>query len=441
MIALLLGVRGGVAPLVIDTEQYSEARLGRFLFNSTLSVWVACLVLLTITGVSSAQTLPEGVYHHHTRHYHVITDVDRRQLRAIMARMDAVAAAYLEAIPGFPIKGGKSAPLYLFTHARDYHRFLESLGIDSRGSGGMFFASQVEGGLSTWIENRSEERIFHVLQHEGFHHFANLRIGGEFPVWANEGFAEYFGQGQFVRGKLRLGTAPASRIERLREAVEQEAFFPLQEMLMMSSRDWNSRVRTSDVRARMQYDQAWALVHFLLHAERGEYRRALLIYVQETSSGTDLQTAASRAFGTTNFDAFQRKWIEYVESLEPDPVSTSIERLEFLGAGLMELHAQGTVVDSMEELRDALRRIEFEYEVRDGHTVRVLSSKDDALFEPPNSGHSRRKTTYEFKGGETHDAPSIEGLPTIEVSGLPVRVLLEWKTNPDGEAIPEVTIR
>lgn len=398
------------------------------------------LGLLGTTRPASAQTLPSGIQHHHTRHYHIISDVDRRTLAPIITRMDTVADAYLQAIPGFPIKGGKSAPLYLFRKAEDYHRFLGSLGIDSRGSGGMFFASQIQGGLTTWVEGQSEEWLFHVLQHEGFHHFADLRIGGTFPIWANEGFAEYFGHGQFVRGRLRLGVAPASRIDRLRKAIEEDAIFSLDEFLRMTTQEWNMRVRTRDRRAQTQYDQAWALVHFLLHAERGRYRQALLTYIRETSTGRDLDTAAERAFGTTNFNAFQRRWVEYMKQLEPDPVSTAMERLEFFGAGLLELHARGVTVSSVDELKGALRKIDFKHDIRDLHGVRSFSASDDALFEPPAPENPRRTPAFEFRT-ETRQGPDGPTLPTIEVSGMQIRVTLLWRKNADGTPMPHIEVR
>lgn len=304
----------------------------------------------------------------------------------------------------------------------------------------MFFASQIQGGLTTWVEDQSEEWLFHVLQHEGFHHFANLRIGGQFPIWTNEGFAEYFGHGQFVRGKLRLGVAPASRIDRLRKAIDEDAIFSLDEFLRMSLQEWNMRVRTRDRRAQTQYDQAWALVHFLLHADRGRYRQALLTYIKETSDGRDLETAAERAFGTTDFSAFQRRWVEYMQQLEPDPVSTAIERLTFFGAGLQELYSRGVTVSSIDELKQALRKIDFKHEVRDLHGVRSFDASDDSLFEPPTPENARRTPTYVLR---TETRQSFEGptLPVIEVTGIPVRVTLSWRKSGDGSPIPHIEVR
>ncbi len=357
----------------------------------------------------------------------------------LMSRMDAVAQAYIDAIPGFSIKGGKSAPLYLFNDAEDYHRFLGSLGIDSRGSGGMFFASQIQGGLTTWVADQPEEWLFHVLQHEGFHHFANLRIGGQFPIWANEGLAEYFGHGQFVRRKLRLGVAPSSRIERLRSAIEANRFFPLDEFLRMSAGEWNQRVRTGDPRAGVQYDQAWALIHFLLHSENGRYRRALYKYIQATSEGRDLEVAAREAFGSSEFGAFERKWIDYIKKLEADPVSTAIERLSFLGAGLRELHVRGRRVASFDELEIALKEIDFEHELRDLHGTRNYSAADDSLFDPPPSTNTRRLVEYVFKIPDNTD--DDKPLPTIEVTGLGLRVFLRWSVQEDGNPTPHVHVR
>lgn len=403
------------------------------------SFFLMIIGILITTCLSIAQVLPDGTYHHHSRHYHVITDIDRRTLAPIMARMDAVAQAYLEAIPGFPIKGGKSAPLYLFREASDYHRFLGSLGIDSRGSGGMFFASQIQGGLTTWVADQPEEWLFHVLQHEGFHHFANLRIGGQFPIWANEGFAEYFGHGQFVRGKLRLGVAPASRIDRLRRAIETDGIFSLDEFLRMSSGEWNARVRIRDLRSRTQYDQAWALIHFLLHAEQGKYRRALYNYIKATSDGRDLEIAAKEAFGTNDFKAFERKWIDYMGTLEADPVSTAVERLSFFGAGLRELHVRGIGVESFDEFKAALKKIEFEYEIRDLHGTRTYSAADDSLFDPPSHTNSRRPVAYQFRIAEGEETETA--LPTIEVSGLALQVFIRWSDKESGTPTPHVEVR
>jgi hypothetical protein len=127
--------------------------------------------------------------------------------------------------------------------------------------------------------------------------------------------AEYFAEGVFdeATGRLRLGAVPAARVAVLKKAREANSLPTVAELLKLESDTWNDRLAD---RGAVQYSTAWALCHFLIHADGGRYAQAFETFLRQIDGGLDSDTAFKRAFGGEPA-GLQEKFHAYLAALRP----------------------------------------------------------------------------------------------------------------------------
>jgi hypothetical protein len=267
---------------------------------------------------------------HRTRYYVIYTDLAGDDVREATARMTAMAEEYHRRTRGFAGRIRRRLPFYLFRREEDYRR---AGGLP--GSAGMYTGER----LMAVAQGGTDEQLWHVVQHEGFHQFVHQVIGGAIPVWVNEGLAEYFGQGIWTGDGFVTGLIPPRRLARLQGFLRGGKVLPLADMLRMTTQEWNEaldpngvdrgadrprspartdyRMPPRDRSARVQYDQAWSMVHFLVHAEGGRHRKAFAGFLRDVSGGAAWNEAFSRRFGR-NLAAFEQRYKAWWLGRRPD---------------------------------------------------------------------------------------------------------------------------
>jgi hypothetical protein len=126
-----------------------------------------------------------------------------------------------------------------------------------------------------------------VLVHE-YVHLLLARSGGRYPVWLNEGLAEYFATLETSAGLATIGRAPESRWRALRWA----SLLSL-DRLFAVTRD--SPEYTSENPARVFYAQSWALTHLLL--TDAAYRAGADRVLSMVRAGTPSASAMTAVYG------------------------------------------------------------------------------------------------------------------------------------------------
>ena len=397
------------------------------------------LVLLALLALP-IPVLAATLYPHTSRHYEILTDVDRADIRDIAAHMDAVADEYDRRFSSFPARDTKPSKLCIFRSRDDYIDFMATLDFPAGNTGGVFFSRPDGAGLATWLEGRSNESMLAVLQHEGFHQFLHERLGDDIPPWANEGMAEYYGQALMVRGRFRTGIVPGARLEQLQTAIRQNALIPFDVVVRLTQDQWGETLRTNPETAAILYSEAWSMAHYLLHADNGAAAPAFEAYVRAVAGGTPNEQALADAFGTTDMRRFQQSWGDYVLTLEPDPVSVAVERLQFLAEGVSYLHENGIPVATMGDLQRQLRARRFRLRVFEHDTVRTFSADDAALFEPPPS-NTRQPARITLTPSRFSAHPSRRDLPPmIDVTGLGPYIRLHWRRDDTGALLSQISI-
>ena len=237
-----------------------------------------------------------------TKYYIIHTDIRTDDAKEAVIRMTKMAEEYHDRTREFSGEIRARLPFYLF---KDRDEYYEAGGLP--GSAGVFTGSA----LLAIAGDQTSGRTWHVVQHEGFHQFADAVIRGELPTWLNEGLAEYFGESLFTGDGFVSGVIPPSRMKRIQQQVRDNQFKSIQQIMTLSHAEWN-RVMTL-----ANYDQAWSMVHFLAHGEGGRYQQPFVNFMKLIGRGTPWPNAWAQTFGSAA--GFEQRWKEYWLNLPQDP--------------------------------------------------------------------------------------------------------------------------
>lgn len=263
--------------------------------RTILRLAIPTAVLACAAGASAdiPPEVAEKLQTYKTPYYVLHTDLPIEKVREAAVRITAMAEEYHRRTCRFAGTVRRRLPFYLFSEAEDYHA---AGGL--RGSAGRYM-----GGRGLMAVAR-EGRTWEVVQHEGFHQFAHRAIGGRLPIWVNEGLAEYFGHGIWTGDGFVTGVIPPRRLRRVRRRIRRGEMLPLDDLLTMTSETWSAELSGRN------YDQAWSVVHFLVHAEDGKYRPALGAFLRDLSRGRGYRQAFAARFGR-DVDAFEETWKQW----------------------------------------------------------------------------------------------------------------------------------
>ncbi len=370
-----------------------------------------------------------------SRAYTIHSDLPKPLVMVYGEHMDKVFAEYQARFASFRGKRTGPMPLYLFRTQDGYMSFLASRGINAANSGGMFFVRANGQGLATFVEDHPRSQVFSVLQHEGFHQFAYNYIGGDLPVWVNEGLAQYFEDGIIVRQSMKLGIANKQRIDRVRAAIEADAAIDFDRLLTISGHDWGATLNRDPREAALLYAQSWSVVYFLIHGEGGKFRGAFEKYLQSVGSGRESGRAFREAFGSNDTAPFKRRWEQFARQQQPDDITTALARMEFLSTGLAFLHGKGEAMPKdLDELKSRLRAVSFRITRTSHGMAQEMSAADDDLFRYPRG----KADPMPFK---LLEAARADLPPRIHAPGLKPEPTLVWAKDDAGKLTSEVEFR
>jgi hypothetical protein len=278
---------------------------------------------------------PRGGKVPQSRHYSIRSDLPAAQTKEYADHLDTMYDEYFRRLvkqAGLRQRSPEYPNVFMFASQQDYLDTLRTnFGINGTGSGGMFFIGPRGAGLAFWVEKLPKQRVGHVIQHEGFHQFANAFFGNDLPPWLNEGLAEFFGE-SVVEGKsVVIGQASPEVVTQVRTAVEKDKYLPFMDLLQMDSARWNGNVQSGN--ARLQYMQSWSMVHFLVYGENGKYEPYFSTMLKLLNAGTKPFDAWKKAFSLdteTEVLQFESRWKDYARAAKPGAYVAARNRLEFL---------------------------------------------------------------------------------------------------------------
>lgn len=319
-----------------------------------------------MTAVLSAAAFAADTKPVESKHYVIYSDLDRAATLDYARRLDAMYEEYSRRLADFPVNGNEKFQVHLFKKQSDYRRFT---GSRLPNSAGIFIPSMQA--LAGYEESAGRTALRQTLQHEAFHQFAWQAISQKLPIWLDEGLAQIFEEGVWTGDKFLLGQVPPARLKLLRDDIANNRLIPFKTLLTMSRQTYQARMK-DDAVGRSQYNQAWAMTHFLVFAadEKGNarYRDRLLAWLRDMHAGRDANESFVANF-SGNIDGFEKRFREWAGMIQPTPLSVYSDRVSKL-AELVRLFKQdGQEFDSVDTLRRHLQKGQFHLtEQRDGQT-------------------------------------------------------------------------
>jgi hypothetical protein len=136
------------------------------------------------------------------------------------------------------------------------------------------------------LDSESQRVVVHEYVHLLVRH-SNL----DYPVWLNEGLAEFFSTIEPQGSKMAVGRVPVDRLAYLNT---EARLIPLARLLAVEHGD--PEYNTS-AHAGTFYSESWALVHMLMTDSR--YRPHVHAFMDAVGNGADAHAALPSAFGKT----------------------------------------------------------------------------------------------------------------------------------------------
>jgi hypothetical protein len=319
-----------------------------------------------------------------TRYYTLHTDLAPDQARYVGLRMTCMAEEYAQRTRDFAGAIKQRMPFYLYTNPEDFY----ATGAP-RTSGGYFNGRELVA-----LAGKLDARTWQRVQHEGFHQFARMVIGGSIPIWANEGLADYFGEGLFTGDGFVTGVVPDWRRKRVKAALDANQFLPIIEMMNLSHEQWNADVNV------LNYDQAWSMVHFLAHGENGRYQPAFGAFMVQISRGKPWQDAWKQSFGDAT--GFEQRWRKYWMELPENPTADLYAKsnVEVWTSYLARAVSQKQTFENFDALLDAASKGQ-------------LKAHEQDWLPPVLLAEAIEYTHYVMKNGYRYEVTTSERSPQI----------------------------
>ncbi len=264
------------------------------------AAWVAVWVFNS-PGTVIAQTLAEF----QTPYYVIHTDLEADDAREAGIRMTRMFEAYRTRTQGFSGEIPDRFQFYLYKSKADY---LKAGG--PPGSAGVFSGSI----LMATAGGAVSPKTWQVIQHEGFHQFAKSVIRGDLPTWLNEGMAEYFSHGLFTGDSYYTGLISPEYLARLQDAMKGKRTKSFNQLMAISHDQWNQKL------VRENYDQAWSIVHYLVHGEDGRHQAAFAKYIEALGKGQPAAKAWRQA-GLPEVNKLEQQWNAWWLAQPPNPTA------------------------------------------------------------------------------------------------------------------------
>jgi hypothetical protein len=185
-----------------------------------------------------------------------------------------------------------------------------------------FFQSGLDINFIALTSEFRENFPFATVFHE-YIHFLTKDLISKLPVWVGEGLAEYYSTFEMSDGdrKVLLGKAIQNHLLLLR----QERMLPLSVLLTVAH---DSPYYNEKGKQGIFYAQSWALVHYLMIADRAMRRPQFVKYVNLSASGKDVEESFHQAF-QQDYAVMENELKDYVQrSTYTVEIYTLPERVE-----------------------------------------------------------------------------------------------------------------
>jgi hypothetical protein len=293
-------------------------------------------------------------------HYTLHSDLEDSLLLDAARRMEVMYAEYSRRMSDFDLQKD-DAPLdvYLFNRKVDYVRFT---GNKYGNTGGVFLPGKNQ--LVAYLEGQ-RDTLRRTLQHEAFHQFAVKAIGPQLPIYLNEGLAQIFEEAIYTGDRFLMGQIPPRRLRQLQDDIENNNLLPLKTLTSLTPDRWAENLTRDQALGSTQYNQSWAIVHFMAYGDAGRNGARLVKMLRLINQDIDPSEAFAQSFGH-NIDAFAVALNRYILALKPSPEAELIDRHEVLADLLVQFRKQGKHFKNVAQFRKTVETGKYRMQYKRG---------------------------------------------------------------------------
>jgi hypothetical protein len=196
-------------------------------------------------------------------------------------------------------------------------------------------------------------------------------------------------------------------VRQLQHDISRKQLVPFRTMLATTDPEWQKTLTTDADRGATQYNQAWAMTHFLIHGANGDvkYRPLLIDMLKRIHAGAEPQAAFNEAF-SPNVDGFQARFEEFAGKLEATPEASMIERQTVLADLLAEFARSGKRFDDVRSFREDV--IEHDTRLRyEKGQIKWQTSPDQRVYFSDLSGRLLEGNELYFDRRGTSPLPDL----------------------------------
>ena len=238
-------------------------------------------------------------------HFTVVTNGSERQGRRLADQFEAIRSVFEQTLK-LRVESGKPFVVMAFKDEKSMRAAMPEYW-EKKGQvrpAGMFLSGGDK--IYAAIElDAGGENPYGIVYHEYTHMVLHLNVRS-LPLWMSEGLAEFYGNSTIGEKEVSLGRPDAYSIQTLREGW----LLPLAELFRVT---YDSPQYTEEAKVPMFYAESWALIHYLMLAERPEASQGkrLSQFLSLLGQGVDQDEAVRRVFD--DIDKLQADLGRYVE--------------------------------------------------------------------------------------------------------------------------------
>jgi FimV-like protein len=297
----------------------------------------ATLLFLLLAFAAQAVVAKDAWISVRSKNFFLLGNASEKEIREVAARLEQ----FREVASNLFIKANlnSSIPTRVVVFKNDYSfRPFKP----NANTAGYFQPGQDVNYITLKTEVNDDQNPFGVIFHEYTHLLIN-NTSGNVPTWFNEGLAEYYSTFAISEDqKVVLGKPIAPHVYLLR----QNPLLPLRTLFKVTQESpyYNERDKQS-----IFYAESWALMHYLILADKGKHVEQLARFLQLIEANVNLESAFTQSFQTT-FEKMEDDLRQYIKN-DRYPVSPghfdrklSVER-ELAVASLSDAEVQAYLGD------------------------------------------------------------------------------------------------
>ena len=248
-----------------------------------------CLLLFVFSSLAPARDRAENWIEVTSPHFVVATNASEKQARRMADQFERMRSVFQKLFPKLEIDPGAPIIVLAIKDEKDF-RALEPEAYLAKGQlklGGLFLRGLDKNYILMRLDAEGEHPYSTV-----YHEYTHLLLSKAdwFPLWLNEGLAEFYQNTDIREKDVALGQASEIDLELLR----QNKLLPLATLFAV---DTNSPYYHEENKGSIFYAESWALTHYIVIKDYQEKTNRLQQYADLVANKTDAITAAESTFG------------------------------------------------------------------------------------------------------------------------------------------------